>query len=88
MAFAGSDSGSSSSSTAAGVIIVPGNLDLDFKADIKTADYNGLTVKNFKGQVIIDSSKIKLKETGFTIIDAPVNMNATYSSLTAAKRFV
>ena len=85
MAFAGTDSNAESSSAAAGVIIVPRNLDLDFKADIKQAEYNGLAVKNFKGQLIIDSGKIKLRETGFTVIDAPVNMDATYSNLTPLK---
>ena len=85
MAFAGSGSSSSSSSSATGVIIVPKNLDLDFKADIKQAEYNGLAVKNFKGQLMIDSGRIKLRETGFTIIDAPVSMDATYSNLTPVK---
>lgn len=89
MAFASSDSTSSASASsspgAAGVIIVPGNLALDFKADIKKADYNGLAVKNFKGQMMIDSGKIKLRETGFTIVDASVNMDATYSHLTPVK---
>ncbi len=84
-ADSGSDSDPSSSSAATGVIIVPRNLDLVFKAAIKQADYNGLAVKNFKGQLMIDSGKIKLRETAFTIVDAPVNMDATYSNLTPEK---
>ena len=64
----------------AGVILVPTNLSIDFKSNIDSTDFQGLTFTRFKGDVSLDSGKIKMKETGFTIIDAPFTMDATYTS--------
>lgn len=68
-----------------GVIIVPANLALAFNADAKTITYNGIDLHDFKGQMIIDSGKIKLHKTGFVIVDAPVTMDASYTSVSPKK---
>ena len=52
-----------------GVIMVPSNLKIVFNAELDTTEFEGLTISDFKGHVILDSGKIKLKETGFSIID-------------------
>ncbi|WP_153795993.1 AsmA family protein [Foetidibacter luteolus] len=90
MAFAGSDTASTASAVAnteTGVVIVPANLSLILNASANKVSYNGLDIKDFKGSLIIDSGKLKMNKTGFTIIDAPVSMEATYGSLSPKKAF-
>lgn len=65
-----------------GVVIVPANLALTFNADAKSITYNGINLRDFKGEMVIDSGKIKLTKTGFVIADAPVSMDASYASTT------
>jgi AsmA protein len=65
--------------------MIPTNLSLTFDANAKTITWNGLDLKDFKGQMVIDSGKIKLNQTGFVIIDAPVVMDASYASITPKK---
>src|ERR1700744_6664476 len=72
-------------SATSGVIMVPKTLDLKFTADVKKIKYNGLELKDAKGQMSVSNGNIILKQTGFTIIDAPVTMDATYSSLSPQK---
>jgi AsmA protein len=84
MAFAGSSS-SPSASTSSGVIMVPKTLNLNLSADVKNVRYNGMKIKDVKGAMAISNGSIILKQTGFTIIDAPVKMDATYTSLSAKK---
>jgi AsmA protein len=64
-----------------GVIIVPGDLSISFNASAKRIQYNGMDIDSFKGQMVIDSGEIKLNKTGFTLIGAPVEMDASYKSL-------
>lgn len=86
MAFADSSaSAAPTTDTATGVIVVPQNLDVEFTASAKKVLYNGLTLKDFKGQMNINSGKLILKQTGFNLIGAPVTMDATYSSITPLK---
>jgi AsmA protein len=68
-----------------GVVMVPTDLAITFKADARKVHFNGIDLKDFKGQVTIDSGAIKLKETGFQLVDAPVVMNGSYKSLTPRK---
>ena len=87
MAFASTSptqSGHPGSATS-GVIMVPKTLDLTFTADVKNVKYNGLDIKDAKGQMAITNGNIVLTQTGFTIIDAPVTMDATYSSQSEKK---
>jgi AsmA protein len=83
MAFAGTPSAAPAG--ASGVIIVPGNLSLQFKANVAKVRYNGLTLDSCAGQMRVDSGRIYLDKLGFTLIDAPVVMDAAYGSLTPQK---
>ena len=82
MAYA-TDSNSSPKDSAwsSGVVMIPSNLSLTFNAVAHRVSYNGLDIKDFKGQMQLDSGKLKLNQTGFSIIDAPVVMDASYQSL-------
>jgi AsmA protein len=72
---------------AAGVILVPTNLNLNFTADVKKVKYNGMDINDVKGQMTINNGQIILKQAGFTLIGAPVVMDATYGSITPQKAF-
>jgi len=88
-AFAGDTSTSTkvTDSAGTGIVLIPSNLNLSLNAAAKIVEYDSLLLKDFKGNVIIDSGKIKLKQTGFSLIDAPVVMDATYYSLSPHKAF-
>ena len=77
----------SMTSTSSGVIMVPGNLDMRFAADVKNVDYNKLQVKDVKGEVIIKDAALQMNKTGFTVADAATTMDATYRSLSPARAF-
>ncbi|MEY2902432.1 MAG: hypothetical protein RLY89_1538 [Bacteroidota bacterium] len=77
MAFAGDIS----SATSTGVVLVPTNLDLVFKAAVNKVTYNGMDLKNAAGEMSIKQGLLTLKQTGFTLIDAPVVLDATYQAL-------
>ena len=87
MAYADSSStaATDSNTAATGVVMVPQNLDLAFTADAKNIAYNGINLKDFKGQMNLSKGKIILKQTGFSIIDAPVLMDADYYSISPIK---
>lgn len=68
-----------------GVVIVPGDLDVAFHADVKQIEYNGLRIDSFSGGVSIDSGAVKLDTTTFSLAGAPVEMNAGYKSLSPQK---
>jgi AsmA protein len=70
-----------------GVILVPANLNLSFTADVKKVKYNGLDIDSVKGQMIINNGQIILKQAAFTLVGAPVIMDATYGSVTPQKAF-
>jgi AsmA protein len=77
-------SNATSKSTAAapsGVVIIPANLSLTLNAAADKISFKGIDINSFHGQLVVDSSKLKLNQTGFTIIGAPVEMDATYVSL-------
>jgi AsmA protein len=84
MVFAGS-APSGQTSKSSGVIIVPKNLDMNFTADVKKVKYNGLVINDSKGQMGIHNGTISLKQTGFNLIGAPVNMDADYTSINPKK---
>lgn len=77
MAFAGD----TTSATSSGVVLVPTNLDLVFKAAVNTVTYNGMDLKNAVGEMSVKQGQIIIKQTGFTLIDAPVVLDASYQAL-------
>lgn len=88
MAFAGTPASAKPTPTKSnGVILVPANLDLDFAANVKKVKYMGLDISDAKGQMSISKGQIILKQTGFTLIGAPVVMDATYGSTTPQKAY-
>ncbi len=70
-----------------GVVVIPSNFDLQFLANATKVDFNNLQLDRAKGDLTIKDGKMLLKNTGFTVIDCPVNMNITYGSESTAKAF-
>jgi AsmA protein len=64
-----------------GVIIVPDNLSITVHAGVGRVRYQGIDLEDCKGQMVIDSGTLILSKTGFTLIGAPVVMDARYQSL-------
>lgn len=73
--------------TPSGVVIVPANLSITFNASAKKVQYNGLDIRNFKGEMRMGSGKIILNQTGFVLIGAPIVMDASYGSLSPTKAY-
>jgi AsmA protein len=70
-----------------GVVIIPPDLDIEFKAAIKNVAFEGLKIKDLDGELDIKKGILVLKETGFSLIDCKVMMDATYGSITPQKAF-
>ncbi|OMP77007.1 MULTISPECIES: AsmA-like C-terminal region-containing protein [unclassified Chitinophaga] len=75
----------SSTSSASGVVMVPANLSLTLNANAARIYFNGININDFHGQLVIDSNYLQLNKTGFTIIGAPVEMDAKYTSINTRK---
>jgi AsmA protein len=88
MAFADTSSKTTtkaSSSSSSGVVLIPSNLSITFNANVNDVAYNGLKLTQLKGQLIVDSGKLQMKQSGFTIVGAPVVMDASYQSVSPKK---
>ena len=68
-----------------GVVLIPKNLSVGFNANIKRATYNGLNIDSIKADIKVDNGILKMSKSGFTIVGAPVVMDATYHSITPYK---
>ncbi|SFW86658.1 AsmA family protein [Chitinophaga sancti] len=75
----------SASSSHSGVVMVPANLSLTLNANATRILFNGININDFHGQLVIDSNYLQLNKTGFTLIGAPVEMDARYTSLSPKK---
>ena len=83
--FSSASTTSSTGTNSNGVIIIPGNLDIDITASVKKVIYNNLNLTDAKGQLTISNGKLAIKQTGFTLIDAPILMDASYISISPKK---
>ncbi|WP_167019820.1 AsmA-like C-terminal region-containing protein [Chitinophaga sp. Cy-1792] len=66
---------------ASGVIMLPTNLALTLNAAAGKIQFKGMNIDSFHGQLVLDSGKVALNKTGFVIIGAPVEMDATYTCI-------
>ena len=88
MAFAPSDNDQAEAKPAeTGVVIIPRDFDIDFKAEIKRTSFQGLDIKDLKGEIDLKEGILVLSETTFNLIGCNVGMDATYGSVTPVKGF-
>jgi len=86
MAFAPDSTAKKSTvTTATGVVVIPSNLDLQFHANANIISYNGLDLKNWQSATSVQNGQLNISKAAFTLIDAPVNMTATYASINEHK---
>lgn len=69
------------SQTSPGVILIPKNLTVGFKASINQIKYNTLLIKNFDGALGVDNGKLDLSAAKFELAGMQVNMNGGYSPI-------
>ena len=70
-----------------GVIIIPDNLEINLKADIKKIQFQKLPVNNLKANVEVKQGMILLKSMNFDMIGCKVNMDATYGCINTTRAF-
>jgi AsmA protein len=70
------------SQTGTGVIIIPDNLNVSVTANAGSVYYNGLEIKNAKGNLVLNNGTLNLNQTAFNLIGAAVSMDAKYTSIT------
>lgn len=88
MAFAPSDTAASAAANAGtGVVIIPRDLDIDFRAQVKKSMIQGLEIKDLAGEIDLKEGIMVLKDGTFGLIGCKVSMDATYGSVTASKGF-
>nr|WP_315201440.1 AsmA family protein [uncultured Flavobacterium sp.] len=68
-----------------GVILIPSNLDLQFYATAHKINYQGLILKDGKGEMKTKKGKLQMQNTGFNLIGCNVAMNATYQGFNLKK---
>lgn len=71
----------SGSTAASGVIIIPDNLNVSVTANAGSVYYNGLEIKNAKGNLVLNNGTMNLNQAAFNLVDAAVIMDAKYKSL-------
>jgi AsmA protein len=84
MVFAG-DTTPSSTPSAPGVVMIPADLDIDFRAAVKRVAFEGLEVKDLKGEITLKEGILVMKSAGFELIGCKVAMDATYGHITPQK---
>jgi AsmA protein len=73
--------------TETGVVIIPRDLDIDFRADVRKTLLKGLEIKDLKGEIDLKEGILVLKDAALSMIDCKVSMDATYGNITAEKGF-
>lgn len=61
-----------------GVIMVPANLSVKVNAVADSVVYESLLLRNFKGQLVVDTGAIAMVKTGFSLVDAPFVFDGNY----------
>lgn len=77
-AAAPADTAGKAAADTSGVIVIPRNISMSFRADVQKVLYDGLALQQFKGQMLIDSGQLRLQNTGFKMIGTDISMNALY----------
>jgi len=78
---------SGTKSPATGVIVVPSNLEVGFKAALKKVQFQKLEISDFAARVEVKKGLVLLKEMNFQLIGCSVAMDATYGSINPDKAF-
>lgn len=75
----------STTTSSTGVIIIPKNLDLQFKAVAQKIDFKDLHLSKANGNLKMKNGKLHLQNTNFNLIGCQVAINGFYESLNPKK---
>ncbi len=75
------------SSANEGVIMVPDNLEIGLKANLKKIKFEGLEINNFEAATEIRGGMVLLKGMKFELVGTKVAMDASYGSITPSSAF-
>lgn len=78
---------SGTSSSNEGVVMVPDNLEIGLKANLKKIKFEGLEIKDFDAATEIRGGMVLLKGMQFESIGTKVAMDASYGSMTPSSAF-
>ncbi|SDJ74323.1 AsmA protein [Pedobacter sp. ok626] len=78
----GSTAAKGSKAATTGVVIIPDNLNVSVTANAGSVYYNGLDIKNAKGNLVLNNGTLNLNQAAFNLVGAAVTMDAKYKSLT------
>ncbi|NCC98316.1 MAG: hypothetical protein EOL95_01245 [Bacteroidia bacterium] len=67
------------STATAGLIVLPNNIDLKFKAKIDTVKFGKMRLENFKGKVTMRNQSLRIKELFTNTQIGKANMNVMYN---------
>lgn len=81
------DSTKNKTVTQSGVVVIPPNLDLQFKATANKINFDGLAIDNLTGNLNINNGQLALKQSGFDLVGANVKMDLVYGSQSPEKAF-
>ena len=70
-----------------GVVVVPENLEIGLKAEVKKISFGKLNINNFNSAIEVKKGILILKSMNFELIGCKVNMDATYGSISANRAF-
>jgi AsmA protein len=70
-----------------GVIVVPLNLEIGLKTDIKKIRFRAIDFKDLTAAVEVKQGMLLLKEMNFDVIGCKVEMDATYGSISPKRAF-
>jgi AsmA protein len=74
-------------STVPGVIVVPNNIEIGLKADIKKIRFRDISIRDLTATVEVKQGMLLLKDMNFDIIGCKVAMDATYGSINPRRAF-
>jgi AsmA protein len=72
---------------APGVIVIPANLEIGLKTEIRKIRFEGLEIKDLASDVEIKKGLLLLKSASFDLIGCKVAMDATYGNISPARAF-
>jgi len=70
-----------------GVVIIPGNLEIGLKANLKKIQYGKLEIHDMAAAVEVKQGMLLLKGMKFEVIGCKASMDATYGSINQSRAF-
>ena len=78
--MAETDSASTSSADSIVAFQVPGNLDLEFRSQIKRASFDRMDMQNIEGLIIVKNQALELKKLNMDMLQGQLTVNGLYKS--------